>query len=108
MTGFRRLLAVFFGLFLSSSLFGQNSSERTPSDLSGDWVLTTVVFGENIGERLQLKVEKDQLSGTLLRDEAVSLKEAVHGQELKFSFKESGGDQSEYKGRISSEALIGE
>jgi amidase len=108
MTGFRRLLKVFFGLFLSSSLLGQNSADRPQGDLSGDWVLTTVVFGENLGERLQLKVEKDQISGTLFRDEGVALKGTVKGRELKFSFKESGGDQSEYTGHISGEALVGE
>lgn len=108
MTGFCRLLAVFFALFLSSSLCPQNSAERAQSDPSGDWVLTTVVFGENLGERLQLKVEKDQLSGTLFRDEGVALKGTLKGQELKFSFKESGGDQSEYAGRFTGDALKGD
>jgi acetamidase/formamidase len=108
MTGFRRLLAVFFGLFLASPLFSQSSGGRPETDPSGEWVIITVVFGENLGERLQLKVEKDQLSGTLFRDEGAALKGTVKGQELKFSFKESGGDQSEYTGHVSGEVLLGE
>ena len=50
-------------------------------------MLTTLVFGENLGERLQLKVERDQLSGTLFREEGVALKGIVYGQELKFSLE---------------------
>jgi amidase len=105
---FHSLVAFLFGLLLSSSIFGQSAGTRTASDLTGDWVLTTVVYGENLGERLQLKLEKDQLSGTIFRDDGAALKGALKGQELQFSFKESGGDQSEYKGRITGDTLAGE
>ena len=96
------------GLVLICALLAPSSPGQRASDPSGEWVLITVVFGDNLGERLQLNVDKDQLSGTLFRDESVALKGTVKGQELKFSFKESGGDQSEYTGRFTGEALAGE
>jgi amidase len=108
MTGFRCLLAAILGLLLGSSLFAQSSSERMQSDPSGEWVLTTVLYRENLSERLKLTLEKDQISGTLFRDEGATLKGTLKGQELQFSFKESGGDQSEYKGHFNGETLAGE
>src|SRR5207245_725514 len=67
MMGFRCFLAVVLGLLLGSSLFAQSSGERIQSDPSGEWVLTTIVYGENLSERLKLTAEKDQLRGTLFR-----------------------------------------
>jgi hypothetical protein len=90
----QRVLAFSTWFALISALLAPRSTAQGQTDPSGDWVLTTVVFGENLGERLQLKAEKDQLSGTLLRDEGVALKGTFKGQGLTFSFKESGGDQS--------------
>jgi amidase len=108
MTGFRCLLAAVLGLLLGSFLFGQSSGERMQSDPSGEWVLTTVVYGENLSERLSLKLEKGQVSGMLFRDEGAALKGTLKGQELQFNFKESGGDQNEYKGHFNGETLAGE
>lgn len=104
----QRVLSFCTGLVLICALFASSSPAQGQMEPSGDWVLTTVVFGENLGERLRLKAEKDQLSGILFRDEGVALKGTVKGFELRFSFKESGGDQSEYTGHINGEALIGE
>lgn len=104
----QRVLSFCTGLVVVCTLCASSSPAQGQTDPSGDWVLTTVMFGENLGERLQLKVERDQLSGTLFRDEGVALKGTVRGQELNFSFKESGGDQSEYKGHLGGEALTGE
>jgi amidase len=105
---FRSFEAVLFSLFVSVSLFGQTTSDRTQGDLSGDWLLITDAYGEKLSERLSLKLEKDQLSGTIFRDEGASVKGTLKGQELQFSFKESGGDQNEYKGRITADTLAGE
>lgn len=108
MTSIRSLVAVLVGLLLSSSLFSQDIAKSAPGDLSGEWELTTVVYGLKLGERLTLKMEKDQLGGSLYRDENVPLKGSLRGQEVKFSFKESGGDQSEYTGRLAGETMAGE
>jgi amidase len=105
---FRSRVAVFFSLFVGSFLPAQNSGDRAENDLSGDWVLTTNVHGEKLSERLSLKLEKGKLSGTLFRDEGVTLKGTLNGQELYFNFKESGGDQDDYKGRITGDTLAGE
>ena len=104
---FRFFLAVLCSLFLNSSLSAQGANERTESNPSGDWILITNVYGESLSERLSLKLEKSELSGTLFRDEGAALKGSLKGQEILFSFKESGGDQSEYKGRITGGALAG-
>ncbi len=100
---FRFLLAVLCSLLLNSFTFAQSTN-----DLSGEWVLTTNVYGESLSERLSLKLDKGELSGTLFRDEGTALKGTLKGQEILFSFKESGGDRSEYKGRITGDALAGE
>src|SRR5436190_12847156 len=105
---FRFFLAVLCSLFLNSSLSAQGANERTESNPSGDWILITNVYGESLSERLTLKLEKSELSGTLFRDDGTALKGSLKGQEILFSFKESGGDQSEYKGRITGGALAGE
>src|SRR5260370_8331630 len=84
MAGFRCFLAAVLGLLPSSFLFAQSSGERMQSDPSGEWVLTTVVFGENMSERLKLTLEKDQISGTLFRDEGAPLKGTLTCTELQF------------------------
>ena len=104
----RFLVVVHFALFPGSSCFGQAKSDRPQNDLSGDWLLTTNVYGEKQGERLTLKLDKDQLTGTIFRDEGAAVKGTFKGEDLHFSFKESGGDLNEYKGRITGETLAGE
>ncbi len=102
------LSALFLSLVLSSPLFSESQAGPPQTDPSGEWVLTTVVFGQNLGERLKLKLERDQVGGSLYRDEDVALKGTLKGKELKFSFKESGGDQSEYTGRVNGDTMAGE
>src|SRR5207249_2130095 len=68
---FRFFLAVLCSLFLNSSLSAQGANERTESNPSGDWILITNVYGESLSERLTLKLEKSELSGTLFRDEEI-------------------------------------
>jgi amidase len=108
MTCPRRLLVLCMSLILSFTLFSQRSPGQAQGDPSGEWVLTTVVFGQTLGERLKMKLERDQVAGSLHRDEDVALKGTLKGQELKFSFKESGGDQSEYTGRLNGDTMAGE
>jgi amidase len=100
--------AFLLGVFLSITFFTQSSSGQTQTDPTGEWMLTTVVYGQNLGERLKLKMEKGQLSGTLHRGEDVALKGTLKDSEINFSFKESGGDQSEYAGRLDGESMSGE
>jgi hypothetical protein len=71
-------------------------------------VQITDAYGEKLSKRLSLKLEKSELSGTIFRDEGAALKSTLKGQELHFSFKESGGDQNEYQGRITGDTLTGE
>jgi amidase len=108
MTCPQRLLVLRVSLILSFTLFSQRSPGQAQGDPNGEWVLTTVVFGQNLGERLKLKLEKDQVAGSLHREEDVALKGTFKGQELKFNFKESGGDQSEYTGLLNGDAMAGE
>jgi amidase len=100
--------AFLLAFFLSIAFLAQSASGQTQTDPTGEWILTTVVYGENLGERLKLKLEKGQFSGTLHRDEDVALKGTLKDSEIKLNFKESGGDQSEYVGRLSGESMSGE
>ena len=76
--------------------------------LSGDWVLTTVIYGQNLGERLILKLEKDHLSGSIYRDSKIPLEGTLQGREIHFSFKESDGTRDDYQGRFEGDVLSGQ
>jgi len=105
---FRGLFAFLCSLLLNSPLLAQSASNRTQYDPSGEWILVSDVYGEKLSERLELKMEREPLGGTIFRDEGAVLKGTLKGQELQFSFKESGGDQNEYKGRMTGDYLAGE
>jgi hypothetical protein len=72
------------------------AAEPTPSaasaGLSGDWVLTTVTFGNERSERLQLRQEKGKLSGSIYRrGKNVPLTGKIEGGNIQFELKEGDG-----------------
>jgi amidase len=108
MSGLRRISAfvatILFHLILTACLaFAQLSPSPT-----ADWELTTVLFGRNLGERMTLKIDKNELSGAVYRGENVALHGTLRGSDVNFEFKESDGTVNNYAGRLTGDAMSGE
>lgn len=48
---------------LTTSIAAGQETSRAPASLSGEWVLTTVVFGNERSERMNFQVEKGKVTG---------------------------------------------
>lgn len=84
------------------------SSASFAQDLAEDWELTTVVFGQNLGERMNLSLDKGQFSGYVYRGEKVALKGSLAGTTFKIEFKESDGTTNTYTGQLAGGAMTGD
>src|SRR5580765_6461241 len=93
-----RLLTVCF--LLNLALSTKHAFTQTETSPSGEWMLTTTILGHSLGERLNLKLDKDRLSGSIYRSEKVPLQGTLRGQDVRFNLKESGATQTEYAGRL--------
>jgi len=96
----RRLTLCFFLAFSTKCAFAQ--SERGPN---GEWILVSTILEHNLGNRLNLNIEKSQLSGYIYRGEKVPLEGTLSGQDIRFSFKESSGALSEYAGLLEGDTM---
>jgi amidase len=93
-------------VLIASAAFGQEAP-RAPASLSGEWVLTTVYFGNERGERMNLQVEKGKVTGWVYRrGKRVPLAGKVEGADIQFSYQEEGSKAS-YAGRIAEGELSG-
>jgi len=78
----------------------------TPSDLSGEWELTTNVLGNPLAHRLTLKVEKGKLTGSVSRGKQTPITGTVAGDLVRFEFKDDG-TVNRYEGRLRDGILSG-
>src|SRR6476659_605076 len=80
-----------------------------PSDgVTGEWILTTVTFGNERSERLHLRSEKEKLSGSVYRrGKSLPLAGKVEGDRVSFEIKGSDGSRAIYSGTVSSGGLSG-
>jgi acetamidase/formamidase len=102
---FVRLLAL--SLFLRLILAAQCTFAQTQTTPSGEWILVSTILEHNLAERLNLKVEEDQLSGYLYRSEKLPLQGTLNGRDIRFSLKEANGTKSEYTGRLDGQTMEG-
>jgi len=85
------------------------AAEQVPpaSGLSGEWILTTVVFGNERSDRLILQVEKGKATGSVYRrGKRIPLAGKVEGENVQFAFQEGDGKVS-YTGRVAEGVLSG-
>ena len=76
---------------------------------TGEWELTTTIFGVPLGERLNLKVEKGTLSGSIRRrGKSIPVSGRVDGDAVRFEYTEADGTKHAYVGRIQDGALTGQ
>jgi len=78
----------------------------TPSDLSGEWELTTNVLGNPLAHRLTLKVEKGKLTGSVSRGKQTPITGTVAGDLVRFEYKDDG-TVNRYEGRLRDRILSG-
>ena len=102
---FVRLLSLC--LFLNLALSARGAIAQTQTIPNGEWILISTILEHNLGERLNLKMDRDQLSGYVYRGEKVSLQGTLRGQDIRFSLKDSNGTQSEYTGRLEGDTMSG-
>ena len=57
-------------------------------DLSGEWELTTMVFGQPLVERLNFKVENGKITGT---SSGTAVTGSVDGNRIRFEYKDPDG-----------------
>jgi amidase len=78
-----------------------------PSDVSGEWELTTQIFENALSARLNLSVEKGALGGTLQSGGKKTVTGTVDGDRVRFEWKDSDGTTSAYDGRLQNGQLSG-
>ena len=93
-------------LLIAGIAAGQETS-RAPSSLSGEWILTTVVFGNERSERMNLQVEKKKVTGSVYRrGKRIPLTGRIEGDEIQFETQE-GKTKASYTGRIAPAEISG-
>ena len=79
-----------------------------PIDLSGEWVLTTITFGNERSERLRLRTEKRKLAGSVYRrGKELPLTGNAEGESVQFEFKDGDGSRVVFSGTLLNGALSG-
>jgi amidase len=85
---------------LTTSIAAGQETSRAPASLSGEWVLTTVVFGNERGERMNLQVEKGKVTGWVYRRrKRIPLAGKTEGANIQFGIQDGDG-KSSYTGRF--------
>ena len=82
------------------------SSPAAP-DLSGEWILTTRVFGNPLGSRLELSASAGKLTGAVWNGGRKPVDGTVEGERVRFSWKDEDGTTNTYEGRFRNGALAG-
>jgi acetamidase/formamidase len=73
-------------------------------DLSGEWELTTMIFGHPYAERLKLEVGKGKVTGTASGQAVTG---TVDGDRIRFEYKDDDGTDNLYEGRLQDGKLSG-
>ena len=82
-------------------------ADNPPASLSGEWELTTTIFGSVSGERLSLSVEQGKITGWVYQHRRVSVTGTVDGDRVRFELKDRDGSSNLYEGRLQNGSLSG-
>lgn len=94
------------GLFGVSAALGQAFAGAP--NLTGEWELTTLVFGVPLAERLNLKVEEGKLTGFLRHHgKSLPIHGKVDGDALGFEYEGDDKSRNVYEGRLEGADLGG-
>ncbi len=104
----RRLALALVGCLVTAAVvLAEPTPASAPADLSGEWVLTTMVFGEALSERLVLHAEKGTLTGTVSHGGNTPVTGTIDGDRVRFEYKDSDGSTNLYDGRLQDGKLSG-
>ena len=92
-----RVLILLLAVFVPSQALAQ-------ANLTGQWLVTTDVYGNPLHQKLELKQEADKLSGALGRDK---LEGTMTGTTLHFVAKDDEGNTSEVTATVACETFSG-
>src|SRR6476646_11903918 len=67
------------------------------ADLTGEWEMTTMVFGSPLAERMALAVENGKITGT---SSGRPVTGTVEGDRIRFETKDRDGTVNSYEGRL--------
>jgi len=74
------------------------------ADLTGEWEMTTMVFGSPLAERMALAVENGKITGT---SSGRPVTGTVEGDRIRFETKDRDGTVNSYEGRLEGGKLSG-
>ncbi len=103
----RSLFCLVLICFLVPAARAQKPPETGSASVSGEWVLTTELFGNPLHERLNLRVEKGKISGSVYRGKSVPVSGKIDGDRVQFEYKDQDGSVSSYEGRLENGSLSG-
>ncbi len=103
---FRTLAFCATGVLAAGTAGAANAPEAAAS-LSGEWVLSTTVFGSVAGERLKLSVEQGKITGSIYQRRDVPVTGTIEGDHVRFEVKDQDGSTSAYDGRLKDGLLSG-
>ena len=95
-------LRLALGLFAAAVAAGAIGAPAP--DVSGEWEMTTMVFGDALAERIVLKVEGGKITGTSSGRPVTGI---VDGDRVRFETKDRDGTVNSYEGRLQNGALSG-
>jgi acetamidase/formamidase len=75
-----------------------------PADVSGDWILTTLVYNEPLNELLTLKVENGKITG---KNTGRDVTGEASGDRVRFQYKDQDGTLNVYEGKLKDGRLSG-
>ena len=100
----RSLASFAFACLFAASAAAASPPQAAPADLSGEWELTTNVFGNPLAERLTLTVENGKITG---KSSGKDVTGTVEGDHVRFESKDQDGTKNVYDGRLKDGKLSG-
>jgi amidase len=92
---------------LAATAQAQKAPDAGPATLSGEWILTTTIFGNPLDNRLTLTVEKGKVAGSLYRGRSRPVSVKVDGDRVRLELKDPDGETATYEGRLLDGNLAG-
>ena len=92
------------GLFATATARAAAAPQPSAPDLSGDWILTTQVYGEPLNELLALKVENGKVTGKVAGRDVTG---EVTGDRVRFQYNDTDGTLNVYEGKVKDGRLSG-
>src|SRR5262249_62261384 len=100
----RRFASLAFVYLFAAAARGASSPQTGTADVSGEWELTTMIFGNPLSERLTLTVENGKLTG---KSSGKDVTGTVEGDRIQFESKDQDGTKNVYEGRLKDGKLSG-